>query len=250
MSGGLRSLGLGSDCAGANGNRKNPPREKSYKLRTRNWVTTAAVAASSLMLAAPPALADADVAAASSVPAADHEFDQQLINPENKQNYSIEFDDASEAEGSLPQFEAQAGKGTVFHGSKKKRVGTGSARVAFSTGVVLNKKKLPTKVQFDGESQLCLSLPAKASSVTLTDKFTVTGAKISGTIGSGSSISGGATKKTVTVKHSKKKPGKKTCINNVSSGISFKGAIVHVKQQVTGVVTYKNTKYTIQVGDQ
>lgn len=202
------------------------------------------------MLAAPPALADADVAAETKAPVADEEFDQQLVNPDNEQNYSLEFDDAPEAEGAEPQFEAQAGKGTVFNGSKKKRVGKGSARVSFSTGVVLNKSKLPTKVQFDGESQLCLSLPAKASSVSLTDKFTVTGAKISGTIGSGSSISGGATKKTVTVKHSKKKPGKKTCINNVNSGISFKGAIVHVKQQVTGVVTYKNTKYTIQVGDQ
>lgn len=202
------------------------------------------------MLAAPPALADTDVAAETKAPVADEEYDQQLVNPDNEQNYSLEFDDASEAEGAVPQFETQAGKGTVFNGSKKKRVGKGSARVSFSTGVVLNKSKLPTKVQFDGESQLCLSLPAKASSVSLTDKFTVTGAKISGTIGSGSSISGGATKKTVTVKHSKKKPGKKTCINNVNSGISFKGAIVHVKQQVTGVVTYKNTKYTIQVGDQ
>ncbi|AOP55026.1 hypothetical protein CXR25_16155 [Brevibacterium aurantiacum] len=60
-------------------------------------------------------------------------------------------------------------------------------------------------------------------------------------VGSSGSVSGGATKK---------KPGKKTCIHNVNSGISFKGAIVHVKQLVTGVVTYKNTKYTIQVGDE
>src|SRR5699024_850023 len=100
------------------------------------------------------------------------------------------------------------------------------------------------------DEPLCLSLPARASSVRLTDKFTVTGAKISGTIGSGSSISDSSSKKTVTVKHSKKKPAKKACINNANSGISFKGAITHVKQQVTGVVTYKNTKCTIQVGDQ
>lgn len=219
-------------------------------MRSRNWATAGAIVASSLMLAAPPAIADAGVAPESNGSSVDAEFDQQLINPDNEQNYSLEFDDATEGEEAEQQLETQAGKGTVFHGSKKKRIGKGTARVAFSTGVALNKSKLPTKVQFDGESQLCLSLPAKASSVSLTDKFTVTGAKISGTIGSGSSISGGATKKTVTVKHSKKKPGKKTCINNVSSGISFKGAIVHVKQQVTGVVTYKNTKYTIQVGDQ
>ncbi|SDS49254.1 hypothetical protein SAMN04489752_1830 [Brevibacterium siliguriense] len=202
------------------------------------------------MLAAPPALADAEPASVATSSNTDAEFDQQLVNPADEQNYSLDFDNASESEGAIPQLEAYSGKGTVFSGSKKKRVGKGSARVGFSTGVVLNKSKLPTKVQFDGESQLCLSLPAKASSVSLTDKFTVTGAKISGTIGSGSSISGGATNKTVTVKHTKKKPGKKTCINNVNSGISFKGAIVHVKQQVTGVVNYKNTKYTIQVGDQ
>lgn len=68
----------------------------------------------------------------------------------------------------------------------RRRNETQVARVGFSTGALLNKSKLPTKVQLDGESQLCLSLPAKASFVSLTDKLTVTGAKTSGTIGSGS----------------------------------------------------------------
>src|SRR5699024_299275 len=212
--------------------------------------TLTTAVASCLTLAASPAFADAGIPTQTDTPIVDESSDQSPVNPNNEQNYSLDFDKDSENADTAPQIDGQAGKGTVFRGSKKKRVGSGSARVAFSTGVVQNKSKLPTKVQFDGESQLCLSLPARASSVRLTNKFTVTGAKISGTIGSGSSISGSSSKKTVTVKHSKKKPDKKACINNANSGISFKGAITHVKQQVTGVVTHKNTKCTIQVGDQ
>lgn len=104
---------------------------------------------------------------------------------------------------------------------KSRRLGYGSVvqsvdlEAPYPTGVVLNKPKLPTKIQFDGESQLCLRSPAKTGPVSPIGKFTVTGAKMSGTIGG-----------------------------------SSKGAIIHVKQQATGVVTHKITNYTIQVGDQ
>lgn len=180
--------------------------------------------------------------------------DVEYVNPENTQVHTLVFE--SPDGKTLPatvEVQPYAG-GSVLSGAKKQRIGSSNAnysRVSFSTGVTLNRKSLPTRAQFDGESQLCFSLPSSPSSVALSSKYTVKGIGISGSVsGSGATLTGGPTSKTATTKISKKNPSKKTCVSTVDRGISFTGAIAKVQEKVVGEVVYKGTKYTLQVGDE
>jgi transposase len=82
-------------------------------------LTTAATAdASCLTLAASPAFADAGIPTQTDPPIVDESSDQSPVNPNNEQNYSLDFDKDSENADTAPQIDGQAGKGTVFRGSK------------------------------------------------------------------------------------------------------------------------------------
>ncbi|WP_152649737.1 hypothetical protein [Demequina oxidasica] len=175
-----------------------------------------------------------------------------LLNPTNAQNHVLTFEQTGPT--TFAAATSRAAIGTVLSGSRSQRMPTTSsnyARVSFSTGVTLNRTSLPTRVQFDGESQVCFSLPSSPSSVTVTSRYTATGVALSASVsGSGATVSGSTTTKTATTKMTKKNPAKKTCINTVDRGISFTGAIVSAREVVVGEIVYKNTKYTIQVGDE
>lgn len=172
---------------------------------------------------------------------------EALVNPDDLQNATFDpnAESASQTSSVSTRSTDHSARSGVLSaaGTKKVLKKNGKFRVSFSTGVVFNKTV--TKVTADGESQNWWTGKKIPSKISLADRVTASGLKVTPSVGGGLSFGIDIVDDSIIWETD---ASKKRNIQHDFDDWSFGGPLTGIKESVSGTVTFGSTSYSKAAG--